>query len=915
MNRGHDRLPHLSPKNIATRVELMQILKKLFGSKNDREIKRISSVVSKINELESTIKPLSDAQLAGKTAEFKERLAKGETLAQLLPEAFAVVREASFRVDGKRHFDVQLIGGIVLHEGKIAEMRTGEGKTLTATAPTYLNALLGRGSHVVTVNDYLAQRDAQWMSKIYGFLGLTTGVIIHGLSDTQRREAYHSDITYGTNNEFGFDFLRDNMKTEMERMVQRPFYFGIVDEVDSILIDEARTPLIISGPSESDTSAYVRVNAALPGLQKDSDYIFDEKSRTVALTEDGISKLEKRLRVENLYDPHNIDVLHHVNQGLKAHIVFKKDVDYVVREGKVILVDEHTGRLMPGRRYSDGLHGALEAKEHVPVQQETQTLATITFQNFFKLYEKLSGMTGTADTESVEFKKIYNLDVVCIPTNRNMIRLDSDDVIYRTAREKFNVIADEIAEAKLKGQPVLVGTVSVEKSELLASLLKKRNIPHEILNAKNHAREADIIKQAGQKGQVTISTNMAGRGTDIILGEGVKEVGGLYVIGTERHESRRIDNQLRGRSGRQGDPGMSKFFLSLEDDLMRIFASDRLSSIMGRLGMKEGEAIVAPMVTRAIARAQRRVEEQNFSSRKHLLEYDDVMNQQRQVIYSLRREALAGDKRLDFVEDGIKSLASTVVTEHSPQSTGGTSWNLEALEEALANQFHTPIKLDRSQAEHATNGDLVETVNTQLLNFYNGKLEKIGKDHVGRLERWIYLQIIDRAWKNHLQAMDALKDSVSLRGYGQRDPLQEYKKEGFKYFEELMGRIHDETVVALLTVEIPDQAAIPAQSEEAYDEEDLEFKPPEAASLANGDRPDQNGGSSHGSEGNGPAKNDLIYHGSRRSMEPEPRGSMSPLKRELDKIGRNDPCPCGSGKKFKKCHGTPVSEQAGVKNP
>jgi preprotein translocase subunit SecA len=452
------------------------------------------------------------------------------------------------------------------------------------------------------------------MSKIYGFLGLTTGVIVHGLSDTQRREAYHSDITYGTNNEFGFDFLRDNMKTEMERMVQRPFYFGIVDEVDSILIDEARTPLIISGPSESDTSAYVRVNAALPGLQKDSDYIFDEKSRTVALTEDGISKLEKRLRVENLYDPHNIDVLHHVNQGLKAHIVFKKDVDYVVREGKVILVDEHTGRLMPGRRYSDGLHGALEAKEHVPVQQETQTLATITFQNFFKLYEKLSGMTGTADTESVEFKKIYNLDVVCIPTNRNMIRVDSDDVIYRTAREKFNVIADEIAEAKQKGQPVLVGTVSVEKSELLASLLKKRNIPHEILNAKNHAREADIIKQAGQKGQVTISTNMAGRGTDIILGDGVKEVGGLYVIGTERHESRRIDNQLRGRSGRQGDPGMSKFFLSLEDDLMRIFASDRLSSIMGRLGMKEGEAIVAPMVTRAIARAQRRVEEQIFQA-------------------------------------------------------------------------------------------------------------------------------------------------------------------------------------------------------------------------------------------------------------------------------------------------------------
>lgn len=897
----------------------MQILKKLFGSKNDREIRRIRSAVNRINELEGKIKALSDAQLGGKTIEFKERLAKGEPLDDLLPEAFAVVREASVRVEGKRHFDAQLIGGVVLHEGKIAEMRTGEGKTLTATAPTYLNALVGRGSHVVTVNDYLAQRDAEWMSKIYGFLGLKTGIIVHGLSDAQRREAYHADVTYGTNNEFGFDFLRDNMKTEMDRMVQRPFYFGIVDEVDSILIDEARTPLIISGPSESDTSAYVKVNGALPGLQKDSDYIFDEKSRTVALTEDGISKLEKRLRIENLYDPHNIDTLHHVNQGLKAHIVFKKDVDYVVREGKVIIVDEHTGRLMPGRRYSDGLHGALEAKEHVPVQQETQTLATITFQNFFKLYEKLSGMTGTADTESVEFKKIYNLDVVCIPTNRNMIRVDSDDVIYRTAREKFNVIADEIAEAKEKGQPVLVGTVSVEKSELLSSLLKKRNIHHEILNAKNHAREAEIIANAGQKGQVTISTNMAGRGTDIILGDGVKEVGGLYVVGTERHESRRIDNQLRGRSGRQGDPGMSKFFLSLEDDLMRIFASDRLSSIMGRLGMKEGEAIVAPMVTRAIARAQRRVEEQNFASRKHLLEYDDVMNQQRQVIYSLRREALVGEKRLEFIEDGLTSLVSTTLTEFSPQSTGASTWNLEAIEEALTNQFHTLIKIEPTLAENGAQGDLVASVIAQLLKFYNNKIEKIGSENTSRLESWVYLQIIDRSWKNHLQGMDALKDSVSLRGYGQRDPLQEYKKEGFRLFEQLMARIQEETSVALMTIEIPDQSAIPTQSEEAYDEGDLEFQHPSAppvGSLSEGLEQNPDAYSREKSQVSDSDNNSgLIYHGSRKSMEPEPRGSAAPLRRELDKIGRNDPCPCGSGKKFKKCHGAPGSEQEGAPNP
>jgi preprotein translocase subunit SecA len=893
----------------------MQFLKKLLGTKNEREIKRITQIVARINALEPQIKALSDDGLKHKTVEFRERLAKGETLDSLLPEAFAVVREAGWRVDQKRHFDVQLIGGMVLHEGKIAEMRTGEGKTLTATAPVYLNALTGKGVHVITVNDYLAKRDAEWMGRIYEFLGLTTGVIVHGLTDNQRRDAYHCDITYGTNNEFGFDYLRDNMKTEEERMVQRPFYFAIVDEVDSILIDEARTPLIISGPSETHTDLYVVVNNAIPGLQKDSDYIFDEKSRTVALTEDGISKLEKRLRIENLYDPVNIEVLHHVQQALKAHIVFKKDVDYVVRDGKVIIVDEHTGRLMPGRRYSEGLHGALEAKEHVPVQNETQTLATITFQNFFRLYEKLGGMTGTADTEAVEFKKIYNLEVICIPTHRSMIRQDMDDVVYRTAREKFTVIADDIAEAQKRGQPVLVGTVSVEKSELLASLLKKRGIPHEILNAKNHAREAEIIANAGQRGQVTISTNMAGRGTDIILGLGVKELGGLYVIGTERHESRRIDNQLRGRSGRQGDPGMSKFFLSLEDDLMRIFASDRLSAIMERLGMKEGEAIISPMVSRAIARAQRRVEEQNFSSRKHLLEYDDVMNQQRQVIYTLRKEALTGSRRPDFLADALRTAALGAISEQAKESEEGPV-DLAKAQDILSALMHNPVNLGSLKSGEATADDVATLASEQVAAAYRVKAQKIGEENARRLESWVLLQVIDKAWKNNLQGMDALKDSVSLRGYGQRDPLQEYKKEGFRMFATMMARIEEEASLALVSVEIPDTAEKADQLVvEEPDESLMQFQHPDAASPMDQDQ-DSIGPAEHSKNENdsnldnearrNQSKNgDLIYHGSRSTPPPQPKSQTSQVKRgEFDKVGRNDPCPCGSGKKFKKCHGT-----------
>jgi preprotein translocase subunit SecA len=891
----------------------MNFLKKFFGSKNDREIKRLSQYVTQVNALEAGMKSLSDEQLREKTTEFKQRYANGETLEKLLPEAFAVVREAGWRVDRKRHFDVQIIGGAVLHEGRIAEMRTGEGKTLTATLPIYLNALAGKGAHVVTVNDYLARRDAEWMGKIYSFLGMTTGCILHGLTDKQRREAYRCDITYGTNNEFGFDYLRDNMKTEIDRLVQREYFFAIVDEVDSILIDEARTPLIISGPSETNTELYVKVNAAIPGLQKDSDYIVDEKSRTVALTEDGISKLEKRLRVENLYDPNNIEYLHHVQQALKSHILFKKDVDYVVEEGKVVIVDEHTGRKMPGRRFSDGLHGALEAKEHVRVQNETQTLATITFQNFFRMYDKLAGMTGTADTESVEFQKIYKLDVVVIPTNRSLIRKDDEDVIFRTAKEKFTVIADEIAEAQKRGQPVLVGTVSVEKSELLASLLRKRGIPHEVLNAKNHGREAEIIALAGQPGQVTISTNMAGRGTDIVLGPGVVEKGGLYVIGTERHESRRIDNQLRGRSGRQGDPGLTRFYLSLEDDLMRIFASDRLSSIMGRLGMQEGEAIISPMVTRAIARAQKRVEEQNFSSRKHLLEYDDVMNQQRQVIYGLRRNALEGKKKVDQFKETVAAIVAGALAEIAPEVTGGGAWDMDKVHQILKAVLHESIDLSSMHADEMTIEGVGQLAAEQVAATYEKKMTRIGEENRTKIESWVYLQVIDKAWKNHLMEMDNLKDSVSLRGYGQRDPLQEYKKEAFRLFETMMFRIEEEASTALIHLEIPDapqgEIALTASRAEP-DEKQLTYRHPEAEAATAPASPQPAATKNTLNNGRAEEKDGMIYHGSR--SRPAARPVVQPVRRDIEKVGRNDPCPCGSGKKYKKCHGAAAGDDANL---
>ena len=875
---------------------MLQFAKKMFGSKNDREVKRIRVLIQQVNLMEPAIKALRDDEFPQRTAELKDRVAKGAALDSLLAEAFALAREAALRVRGERQYDVQLIGGAVLHEGKISEMKTGEGKTLTATAPVYLNALSGKGVHVVTVNDYLAQRDAEQMGKVYSFLGMTTGVIIHGLTDSERRQSYAADITYGTNNEFGFDYLRDNMKTDLSRFVQRGHNFAIVDEVDSILIDEARTPLIISGPAESNLELFVKVNTAIPGLQKDVDYLVDEKSRVVSLSEDGMSKLEKRLRVENLYDPKNIDYLHHVQQALKAHVIFKKDVDYVVRDGKVIIVDEFTGRLMAGRRYSDGLHGALEAKEHVEVQSETQTMATVTFQNYFRLYSKLAGMTGTADTEAVEFKKIYGLDVICIPTNRNMIRMDHQDEVYRTAREKFNIIADEIEKAQKRGQPVLVGTVSVEKSELLSALLKKRGVAHEILNAKNHAREAEIIRDAGSSGRVTISTNMAGRGTDIILGPGSREGGGLYVIGTERHESRRIDNQLRGRSGRQGDAGESKFFLSLEDDLMRIFASDRLSSIMQRLGMQEGEAIVSPMVSRAIERAQRRVEEQNFSSRKHLLEYDDVMNQQRQVIYGLRNEALHNHSghQLEFIPETIKHLVTGIVGTHAALEKGG-GFNIQAIIHQVRSDLGTNVNLSSVRGDAVAEDELAKLVSEQIEAAYNNKFKHIGPENLGRLESYVFLQIIDRAWKNNLQGMDNLRDSVSLRSYGQRDPLQEYKKEAYRLFEGMMTRIYDETAQAMLHMEAPQIAsAVPAADEP--DEGELSFKHPNAAPMM-APVPAQT------PAGSVPSEDGMIYHGSRSTQESSVKAPAQTQRRASEKVGRNDPCSCGSGKKYKKCHG------------
>jgi preprotein translocase subunit SecA len=875
------------------------IARRLFGSKNERELKRLDPLIRAVNEYEPAIQTLSDSQLRDKTEEFKARLADGATLDDLLPEAFAVVREAALRTLRMRHFDAQLIGGIVLHEGKIAEMKTGEGKTLAATLPVYLNALTGRGVHVVTVNDYLAKRDAEWMGVVYRLLGMTVGVIVHDLDDQERREAYLADITYGTNNEFGFDYLRDNMKFSLDHYVQRDHHYAIVDEVDSILIDEARTPLIISGPTHENTDQYVKINRVIPGLQKDEHYTIDEKARSVVLTEQGVARVEKALGVSNLYDPAQMEALHHVNQALKAHTLFRKDVDYIVQDGQVIIVDEFTGRLMPGRRYSDGLHQALEAKEGVRIENENQTLATITFQNYFRMYDKLAGMTGTADTEAAEFRKIYNLDVVVIPTNLPMIRNDFPDVIYKTESEKFDAVIEEIRTLHEKGQPTLVGTISIEKSEYLSKRLKRLGIPHNVLNAKNHALEAEIVAQAGRHGAVTISTNMAGRGTDIILGGNpsflarsktkkgedsseykalldqfskqceeerlkVIEAGGLHILGTERHESRRIDNQLRGRSGRQGDPGSSRFYLSLEDDLMRIFGGERVKMIMERVGMQEGEPIEHRYTTRAIENAQKKVEGHHFDIRKHLLEYDDVMNKQREVIYSQRRFILGGEELKESVLDMIEDVVAELVGRFLDEGASSKTWDVAGLAEAVYGQFGLRVDLEALPAESRSIQGVTDFLTGEARNAYEAKEREIGADTMRELEKFIMLQAVDTQWKDHLLAMDHLKEGIGLRGYGQRDPLKEYQKEGYELFLEMSGRIKSETVRNLFLVRLVEEGESPDLSEMSRREQEL-----------------------------------LLSRG--ENSEPAPK--RTPMRRKTEKIGRNAPCPCGSGKKYKKCCG------------
>jgi preprotein translocase subunit SecA len=842
-------------------IMVMNLLTRLFGSKNERELRQVQPIVESINQLEPQMQAMSDEQLKGQTALFRQRLGQGEALDDLLSEAFATVREASLRVLDMRHFDVQLIGGIFLHRGRIAEMKTGEGKTLVATLPAYLNALTGKGVHVVTVNDYLARRDTEWMGQIYHFLELSVGTVMHGLDDAGRREAYGSDITYGTNNEFGFDYLRDNMKFDSESIVQGNLNYAIVDEVDSILVDEARTPLIISGPAEKSTHLYYQVNEIIPQLKEEAHYAKDEKARSVTLTEEGVAAAERALQTENLFDPRNIEMLHHVNQALKAHTLFKRDVDYIVKEGQVIIVDEFTGRLMPGRRYSEGLHQALEAKENVKIENENQTLATITFQNYFRMYDKLSGMTGTADTEAAEFKKIYDLEVSVIPTHKPMIRQDFADVIFKTKREKYEAVLDEIEELYRNGQPVLVGTISIDVSEQLAKKLKKRGIKHAVLNAKNHEAEAEIIAMAGQEGAVTISTNMAGRGTDIKLGDGVVDLGGLHILGTERHESRRIDNQLRGRSGRQGDPGSSRFYMALEDDLLRIFGGERISGIMGRLGLEDGEPIEHNLISRAIENAQTKVEGHNFDIRKHLLEYDDVMNQQREVIYRQRRDLLTGEDIHEAILDMMMETAEQIASGIVDDRLAPDQWDWKAMSDAVFKQFNfRPPPLDDDTMSGLTDEGLAREIYDQCLAAYQQRETKIGSDDLRHLERVVMLQTVDNLWKDHLLSMDHLKEGIGLRGYAQQNPLLVYKKEGFELFQGLIERIKEETLGILFRIQLAEPEAL--QDMQRQQEQDLVFS---------------------GSDATAPKK--------------------KPAKREHKKVGRNDPCPCGSGKKYKKCHG------------
>jgi preprotein translocase subunit SecA len=950
------------------------ILAKIFGTKNERETKRMRPLVAAINDLEPGVQQLSDIELAQKTIEFKERIANGEPLDDLLIESFAVCREAGRRILNMRHFDVQLIGGMVLHHGKIAEMRTGEGKTLVATLPCYLNALEGKGVHVVTVNDYLAKRDAEWMGRIYKFLGMSVGIIVHELDDEERKASYACDITYGTNNEYGFDYLRDNMKFNIDDCVQRGNHFAIVDEVDSILIDEARTPLIISGPSEESTDKYYKINRIIPKLVRGEeikgkepgesyttgDYTVEEKHRSTALTEEGIVKVEKLLGCGNLYQPENWSILHHVQQALKAHVLFHKDKDYLVQDGQVIIVDEFTGRVMPGRRWSDGLHQAIEAKETVKIERENQTLATITFQNYFRMFKKLSGMTGTAETEAAEFQKIYNLDVVVIPTNRVMLRNEFQDVVYRTEEEKFRNSAKEIKELYEKGQPVLVGTISVEKSERLSSALKKMGVKHEVLNAKNHEREAFIVAQAGRKGAITVSTNMAGRGTDILLGgnpefltkeylkkqnkdpdalqtapvgspertewdtvftrfkeetsvehDEVVALGGLHVLGTERHESRRIDNQLRGRAGRQGDPGGSRFYLSLQDDLMRIFGGERMQNLMLRLGMEEDVPIESKMISKRIAAAQKAVEAQNFAARKHLIDYDDVMNKQRQAVYGMRRQLLEGKEQKERAVEIIHGIVGSFIDLRCPERVHPSTFDLSGLQSDVLSQFG--VKIDPQELAGFSRQEVEDHINELLERRYNEKEELIGPENMREAERMVMLNVIDNQWKDHLLSMDHLKEGIGLRGYGQKDPLIEYKKESFTLFQDMMDRIEDETIRYLFFLQVTTdrgpgvdgsagrpQPILPFSDDEDEDEED---SGEEALVAASSDQRRAAQATVQDFTRNIQRKKEkemaeLQFAGG-ASGAVEKKQAISDKK-----AGRNDPCPCGSGKKYKKCCGS-----------
>jgi preprotein translocase subunit SecA len=995
------------------------VVAKIFGTKNEREIKRLMPRVQRISALEPEMQKLSDEQLRAKTAEFRARIQEGiadeqsgqsteeevvgaakakrdpvldAALDEVLEEAFAVVREAGRRVLNMRHFDVQLIGGMVLHEGKISEMKTGEGKTLVATLPVYLNALAGRGVHVVTVNDYLAKRDSEWMGKIYNFLGLSVGVIVHELDDDERREAYAADITYGTNNEFGFDYLRDNMKFDLADCVQRGHHFAIVDEVDSILIDEARTPLIIAGPSEESTDKYYRVNRIIPRLAKGEeiqksidekiltgDYVVDEKHKTITVTDEGWEKVEGLLSIGNIADPENWGWKHHVETAIKAHTLYRRDVEYVVKDGEVIIVDEFTGRMMPGRRWSDGLHQAVEAKENVKIERENQTLATISFQNYFRMYNKLAGMTGTAETEAAEFSKIYNLDIVVIPTNRPLLRKENPDVVYRTEKEKFYAVSDEIEKMNETGQPVLVGTTSIEKSERLSELLKKKAVRHVVLNAKYHEREAEIVAQAGRLGAVTIATNMAGRGTDILLGgnaefmakqealkaglarsvqaaageistmatsasltrwyyqgseyemdaaqwqellrkhegsiqeehQAVVAAGGLHILGTERHESRRVDNQLRGRAGRQGDPGSSRFYLSLEDDLMRIFAKEWVSNLLQRLGMEEGVPIESRLITRRIEAAQKAVEAQNFESRKHLLEYDDVMNKQREAVYGLRRQLLQGvDQKELILDDYVASIVADLLDQYAPKDAHPDEWDLAAFKTQVFTKFGVDIVAEKIDLDRLNRQELGDAVFEKLKERYEAKERLIGSEAMRYHERMIMLSVLDGQWKDHLLNMDHLKEGIGLRGYGQHDPLVEYKRESFDMFEAMMQRFQEDTVRHLYFMQVvgPNGEILSGTGPTPQVPEQLPA--PQPAELQNPTQVGPNGNGARAARKHATSLDELEREFQRKKQRELEQarmagaGDMQVQQRRVgEKIGRNDPCPCGSGKKYKKCCG------------